>query len=40
LGFAIALPNLLNWVRIDLEEDDVSHLEPDDQKYHRIMARQ
>jgi arylsulfatase len=30
----------ISWVRIDLEEDDVSHLEPDEQKYHRIMARQ
>jgi arylsulfatase len=30
----------VNWVRIDLEEDDVSHLEPEEQKYHRILARQ
>jgi arylsulfatase len=30
----------VNWVRIDLEEDDVSHLEPEEQKYHRIIARQ
>jgi arylsulfatase len=30
----------INRVRIDLEEDDVSHLEPEEQKYHRIMARQ
>ena len=30
----------VNWVRIDLEEDDVSHLESEDNKYHRIMARQ
>jgi arylsulfatase len=30
----------LNWVRIDLEEDDVSHLEPEEQKYRRIIARQ
>jgi arylsulfatase len=30
----------LNWVRIDLEDDDVSHMEPDEQKYHRIMAKQ
>ena len=30
----------IDWVRIDLEEDDVSHLEPEEQKYHRIMARQ
>jgi len=27
-------------VRIDREEDDVSHLEPEEQKYHRIMAKQ
>jgi arylsulfatase len=30
----------INWVRIDLEEDDVSHLEPEEQKYRRIIARQ
>ncbi len=30
----------INWVRIDLEEDNVSHQEPDELKYHRIMARQ
>ena len=30
----------INWVRIDLEDDDVSHLEADDLKYQRIMARQ
>jgi arylsulfatase len=30
----------IHWVRIDLEDDDVSHLEPDDLKYQRIMARQ
>jgi arylsulfatase len=28
------------WVRVDLEEDNVSHLEPDEQKYHRIISRQ
>jgi len=27
-------------VRVDLEDDDVSHLEPEEQKYHRILARQ
>jgi arylsulfatase len=31
---------VVNWVRIDLEDDDVSHLEPEEQKYHRIIARQ
>jgi arylsulfatase len=30
----------INWVRVDLEEDDVSHLESEEQKYHRIVARQ
>jgi arylsulfatase len=30
----------VHWVRIDLEDDDVSHLEPEEQKYHRMMARQ
>ena len=30
----------IDWVRIDLEDDDVSHLEPEEQKYHRIIARQ
>ncbi|MGB3715574.1 MAG: arylsulfatase [Candidatus Promineifilaceae bacterium] len=28
------------WVRIDLEDDDVSHLEPQELKYHRALARQ
>ena len=30
----------IHWVRIDLEDDDVSHLEANDLKYQRIMARQ
>jgi len=30
----------INWVRIDLEDDDVSHLEPEELKYRRMMARQ
>lgn len=30
----------VHWVRVDLEKDDVSHLEPEDSKYHRMMARQ
>ena len=30
----------INWVRIDLEEDSVSHLEPEELKYHRALARQ
>ena len=29
-----------NWVRIDLEEDNVSHLESEELKYHRALARQ
>jgi arylsulfatase len=28
------------WVRIDLEDDDVSHLEPAELKYQRTLARQ
>jgi len=35
-----AFQGKINWVRIDLEEDDVSHLEPAELKYHRVMARQ
>ena len=31
---------VIHWVRVDLEEDNVSHLEPEEQKYHRILARQ
>jgi hypothetical protein len=30
----------VNWVRVDLEDDDVSHLEPPEHKYHRALARQ
>ncbi|MEA1978944.1 MAG: arylsulfatase, partial [Chloroflexota bacterium] len=30
----------INWVRIDLEDDNVSHLEPEELKYHRALARQ
>ena len=30
----------INWVRIDLEKDNVSHLEPEELKYHRALARQ
>jgi len=39
-GEANQFTGVINWVRIDLEDDDVSHLEPEEQKYHRIMARQ
>jgi len=30
----------IHWVRVDLEEDSVSHLEPEELKYHRVLARQ
>ena len=30
----------IQWVQIDLEDDDVSHLEDPEQTYHRIIARQ
>jgi hypothetical protein len=30
----------LGWVQIDLEDDDVSHLEAPEATYHRIIARQ
>jgi len=30
----------LDWVRIDLEQDPVSHLDPEELEYHRVMARQ
>ena len=40
VGEANAFQGKLHWVRIDLEDDDVSHEEPDDLKYQRMMARQ
>jgi arylsulfatase len=30
----------IEWVQIDLEDDEVSHLEDPEQTYHRIIARQ
>jgi arylsulfatase len=30
----------IHWVRIDLEEDNVSHMESEELKYHRALARQ
>jgi arylsulfatase A-like enzyme len=30
----------IDWVQVDLEDDDVSHTEDPEQTYHRIMARQ
>jgi arylsulfatase len=40
VGEANTFKGKLHWVRIDLEDDDVSHEEPDDLKYQRMMARQ
>jgi len=39
-GDANAFTGEIEWVRIDLEDDDVSHMEDPEQIYHRIMARQ
>ena len=39
-GAANAFTGKIEWVRFDLEDDDVSHLEDPEQIYHRIMARQ
>lgn len=39
-GAGNAFTGKIDWVRIDLEDDDVSHLEDPEQIYHRIMARQ
>jgi arylsulfatase len=39
-GDANAFTGKIEWVRIDLEDDDVSHMEDPEQIYHRIMARQ
>jgi arylsulfatase len=39
-GEANKFTGQINWVRVDIEDDDVSHLEPKEQKYHRIIARQ
>jgi hypothetical protein len=35
-----AFTRRVRWVQIDLEEDNVSHLEPEELKYHRALARQ
>jgi arylsulfatase len=35
-----AFTGRIQWVQIDLEDDDVSHLEDPEQTYHRVMARQ
>jgi hypothetical protein len=39
-GAANKFQGKVNWVRIDLEEDRISHLEQEENKYHRMMARQ
>jgi arylsulfatase len=39
-GEANAFTGGIEWVQIDLEDDEVSHLEDPEQTYHRIMARQ
>ena len=39
-GEANAFSGKISWVQIDLEDDDVSHMEDPEQTYHRIMARQ
>jgi len=35
-----AFTGRIQWVQIDLEDDEVSHLEDPEQTYHRILARQ
>ncbi len=39
-GAENAFTGRIKWVQIDLEDDDVSHLEDPEQTYHRIMSRQ
>jgi len=39
-GEANAFTGGIEWVQMDLEDDEVSHLEDPEQTYHRIMARQ
>jgi arylsulfatase len=39
-GLANRFTGELAWVQIDLEDDDVSHLEAPEATYHRILARQ
>lgn len=39
-GEGNAFAGTIEWVQIDLEDDDVSHMEDPEQTYHRIMARQ
>ena len=39
-GHANAFKGTIGWVRIDLEDDDLSHQEPEEVKYNRTMAHQ
>ncbi len=39
-GAENAFTGRIKWVQIDLEDDEVSHLEDPEQTYHRIIARQ
>ncbi len=39
-GDANKFTGTLEWVQIELEDDDVSHLEAPEATYHRILARQ
>jgi arylsulfatase len=39
-GDANAFTGKIGWLQIDLEDDEVSHLEDPEATYHRIMARQ
>ena len=39
-GASSKFSSKIHWVRVDLEEDNTSHLEPEELKYHRVMARQ
>ena len=39
-GLANHFTAKLAWVQVDLEDDDVSHLEAPEATYHRILARQ
>ena len=39
-GEANAFQGKINWVRIDLEDDNVSHLVPEEVLYHSAVGRQ
>ncbi|MFN2136501.1 MAG: arylsulfatase [Candidatus Promineifilaceae bacterium] len=39
-GMSNKFSGTIHWVRIDLGDDTVSQLEPEEQKYHRLLARQ